>query len=124
MRIRWLGWAGVEVEEQGEWLVVDPLQDAGAVFAWMGEKAATMPRPDVVSPRGGAVAGLVTHLHRGQAGGGGLAGGVGPGALVDGAESYGGGGGGQPAVGPAGHELRTAGLDRRPTAAWTSTSAG
>jgi L-ascorbate metabolism protein UlaG (beta-lactamase superfamily) len=26
MKIRWLGWAGVEIEEQGEHIVIDPLR--------------------------------------------------------------------------------------------------
>ena len=67
MRIRWLGWAGVEVEESGERVVIDPLGDPAAVFAWLGERAAGMSVPAVVSPRPGAVAGLITHLHRDHA---------------------------------------------------------
>ena len=39
MRIRWLGWAGVEIESGGERVVVDPLGDPSAVFAWVGERA-------------------------------------------------------------------------------------
>jgi L-ascorbate metabolism protein UlaG (beta-lactamase superfamily) len=56
MRIRWLGWAGVEVEEQDERVVVDPLDDPAAVFAWLGERAAGMPLPEVIPPRPGSVA--------------------------------------------------------------------
>src|SRR5689334_2920699 len=67
MKIRLLGWAGVEVEEQGERIVIDPLEDATAVFSWIGDSAAAMPRPAVVAPRAGALAGLVTHLHRDHA---------------------------------------------------------
>ena len=43
MRIRWLGWAGVEIEAQGERVVVDPLRDPAAVFAWLGERARAIP---------------------------------------------------------------------------------
>jgi L-ascorbate metabolism protein UlaG (beta-lactamase superfamily) len=124
MRIRWLGWAGVEIEEQGERLVVDPLQDAGAVFAWMGERAATMPRPDVVSPRPGAVAGLLTHLHRDHADAAALAGALASDAPTFEPEGYGGAGAEQLAVAQADHELRTAGVKRRPTAAWTTSTIG
>ena len=45
MRIRWLGWAGVEIEAQGERVVIDPLQDAAAVFAWLGERARAIQAP-------------------------------------------------------------------------------
>ena len=67
MRIRWLGWAGVEIEAEGARVVVDPLADAGAVFAPFGERAEGRPLPEVVAPEPGAVAGLVTHLHRDHA---------------------------------------------------------
>src|SRR5947209_11051344 len=54
MRIRWLGWAGAEVEAQGERVIVDPLKDAAAVFAWLGERAAGMPVPEVTAAQPGA----------------------------------------------------------------------
>ena len=92
MRIRWLGWAGVELEEQGERVVVDPLEDAAAVFAWMGERAAAMPRPEVIAPRPGALAGLVTHLHRDHADAPALAAALADGAPVYEPQGYGGGG--------------------------------
>jgi len=61
------GWAGVELESQGERVVIDPLQDAGAVFAWLGERAAAIQIPVVVPAQPGAIAGLLTHLHRDHA---------------------------------------------------------
>jgi L-ascorbate metabolism protein UlaG (beta-lactamase superfamily) len=67
MQIRWLGWAGMEIEADGLRLVVDPLRDASAVFAFLGERAAAIPAPEVVAAEGDAVAGLVTHLHRDHA---------------------------------------------------------
>src|SRR6476620_11599488 len=68
MRLTWLGWAGAELEVDGATVVIDPLDDAGAVFAPFGERAAGTPLPDVVAPRpSAAVAGLVTHLHRDHA---------------------------------------------------------
>ena len=67
MRIRWLGWAGVEIEADGERVVVDPLDDPLAVFAWLGESASSIPLPEVVAARPGALAGLLTHLHRDHA---------------------------------------------------------
>jgi L-ascorbate metabolism protein UlaG (beta-lactamase superfamily) len=47
MRVRWLGWAGVEVEHGGEHVVIDPLEDPRAVFAWLGEAAAQTPAPEI-----------------------------------------------------------------------------
>lgn len=47
MRLTWLGWAGVELEANGATVVVDPLQDAGAVFAPLGERAQATPVPRV-----------------------------------------------------------------------------
>ena len=67
MKIRWLGWAGVEIEQQGEHIVIDPLEDATAVFAWTGMAPAEMTPPEVTPPRGAASAGLITHLHRDHA---------------------------------------------------------
>jgi L-ascorbate metabolism protein UlaG (beta-lactamase superfamily) len=65
MRVRWLGWAGVELEAEGASLVIDPLADAAATFAALGDRAAEVELPELVEPEGGdAVAGLVTHLHR------------------------------------------------------------
>ena len=66
MRVRWLGWAGVEIEADGAALVIDPLADPGATFAALGEEALRRVKlPAVVPPEArDAVAGLVTHLHR------------------------------------------------------------
>ena len=49
MRLTWLGWAGVELEVGGATVVVDPLKDAGAVFAHLDERTAVQP-PHVVAP--------------------------------------------------------------------------
>jgi len=76
MKIRWLGWAGVEIEADGGAVVIDPLADPGATFAPLGEEAGRGRLPTVVAPqaRGTAVAGLVSHLHRDHADAGALAG--------------------------------------------------
>ena len=39
MKVRWLGWAGVEIEADGAAVVIDPLADPGATFAALGERA-------------------------------------------------------------------------------------
>jgi L-ascorbate metabolism protein UlaG (beta-lactamase superfamily) len=75
MRIRWLGWAGVEIETDGQALVVDLLGDPSAVFAPLGDAARDGELPELALPEseGRALAGLVTHLHRDHADGPALA---------------------------------------------------
>jgi L-ascorbate metabolism protein UlaG (beta-lactamase superfamily) len=124
VQIRFLGWAGVEVQAQGEHVVVDPLQDARAVFAWLGDRAAAIPVPDIVPPADGAVAGLVTHLHRDHADAGALAAALASDACVFEPEDYGGADVERLAIAQADHELTAAGLSRRPTAAWSTVAAG
>lgn len=124
MRVRWLGWAGVEIEEQGERVVVDPLEDPRAVFAPYGERAAAMPSPEVLAPQPGAIAGLVTHLHRDHADAAALHTALSLGAPVLEPFGYGGAGGEQLAIALADRELSDAGLNRRATAQWTSVTAG
>jgi L-ascorbate metabolism protein UlaG (beta-lactamase superfamily) len=125
MQLTWLGWAGVELEADGATVVVDPLEDAGAVFAPLGERAAGTPLPQVVAPRAGrAVAGLVTHLHRDHADARALAAALASGATVfeppagDGDELE------ELALAQADHELAVSGLARRQVPPWQSVAAG
>jgi L-ascorbate metabolism protein UlaG (beta-lactamase superfamily) len=124
MRIRWLGWAGAEIEAEGERVVVDPLADAGAVFRALGDRVAQMQPPDVVPADGGAIAGAVTHLHRDHADAAALTAALAPGAPLLEPQAYGGEGLEQAAVAQADHELSAAGLARTPAAPWTSTTVG
>lgn len=124
MKVRWLGWVGVEVQEDGQRVVVDPLEDARAVFRWIGEDAAQMPAPAVVAPAPGALAGLVTHLHRDHADAAALAAALSADARVFEPIGYGGEGLEQLAVLQADRELTQAGLARVPTGAWTTTTVG
>ncbi len=124
MRIRWLGWAGVEVEAKGERVVIDPLQDAAVVFAWLGKQGREIALPEVVPARPGAIAGLVTHLHRDHADAAALTAALGAGATVYEPVDYGGEGRERLAVVQADHELTAAGLARQTAAAWTRTRAG
>jgi L-ascorbate metabolism protein UlaG (beta-lactamase superfamily) len=124
MRIRWLGWAGVEIEALGERVVVDPLQDAAAVFAWLGERAHAIPLPEVVPARPGAVAGLLTHLHRDHADAAALSIALHAGATVHEPVDFGGVSRARLAVVLADHELTAAGLARRAAAVWTTARAG
>ena len=122
MQIRWLGWAGVELEQGGETLVIDPLADPAGTFAWRGDAARDVELPPVeaASP-GRAVAGLVSHLHRDHTDAGALAG-----ALTDGGAVH------HPAateetnlaLAQADHELGAAELPRRAVETWDSVTAG
>jgi L-ascorbate metabolism protein UlaG (beta-lactamase superfamily) len=113
----------VEIEAGGATVVVDPLHDAHAVFAGLGEQAAGTPLPQVVpaSPAK-AVAGLVTHLHRDHADADALLAALAPGAPV--LEPLAGGGDEleELALAQAEHELAAAELERRRLAPWDSLS--
>jgi L-ascorbate metabolism protein UlaG (beta-lactamase superfamily) len=124
MQIRWLGWAGMEIEADGVRLVIDPLQDAGAVFAFLGERAAAIEAPEVVAAQGDAVAGLVTHLHRDHADAAALAAALAPGAPVLEPPTWGGGYLEQAAVAQADAELSASHLERRPLDPWATVEAG
>jgi L-ascorbate metabolism protein UlaG (beta-lactamase superfamily) len=124
MQIRWLGWAGVEVEAQSERVVVDPLADAAAVFAWLGEGAAEIPLPEILPAQSGAIAGLVTHLHRDHADAVALAAALSGGAEVYEPRGYGGVGVEQLAVAQADQELSASGLTRNAIAPWERVDAG
>lgn len=125
MRLTWLGWAGVELEAEGVTVVIDPLADAGAVFAALGEQAAGTPAPAVVAPGAGrAVAGMVTHLHRDHADAQALAAALRPGAPVLEPPPGGGGPLEELALAQAEHELDATGLVRRRCAPWESVTAG
>jgi len=49
MKVRWLGWAGVEIEADGASVVIDPLEDPGATFAVLGDGARDVQLPPVVA---------------------------------------------------------------------------
>ncbi len=124
MRITWLGWAGAQIEAEGERVVLDPLQDARAVFAWLGERAGECSPPQVAAPASGAIAGLVTHLHRDHADADALAGALAPGAPVLEPPDYGGAALERLAIAQADGELDAAGLARQALAPWTSETIG
>jgi L-ascorbate metabolism protein UlaG (beta-lactamase superfamily) len=124
MRVKWLGWAGVEIEAHEERVLVDPLQDAAAVFGWLAERGQAIPLPEVVPARPGAVAGLLTHLHRDHADAGALNRALRAGATVYEPVDYGGEGAERLAITQADRELTNAGLVRQPVAAWAGTTIG
>lgn len=125
MRLRMLGWAGVEIEAGGATVVVDALHDAGAVFAPLVGKTEELDAPAVVpATPGAAVAGLVTHLHRDHADAVALAAALRPGAPVLGPPPNPGEQIEGLALAQAEHELAAAGLELRPVAPWESMTAG
>ena len=76
MKVRWLGWAGVEIEAEGKAVVIDPLADPAATFAALGaDVLRRVQLPEVGAPKaqGTTVAGLVSHLHRDHTDAGALA---------------------------------------------------
>jgi L-ascorbate metabolism protein UlaG (beta-lactamase superfamily) len=121
MQVRWLGWAGVELEFDGTTIVIDPLADAGGTFAALGDAARHAEPPAVATAAAGrAVAGLVSHLHRDHTDAGALAAALEPGATVHHpvrAEE------GNLALAQAEHELTVAGLPRREVAVWSTVTA-
>ncbi len=124
MKVRWLGWAGVEVEAEGARIVIDPLEDPGAVFAPYGEPAAGTPVPEVTAPRPGAAAALVTHLHRDHADAAALRAALAHEAVVYEPVGYGGDRAEQLALTQADGELTAAGLTRKPTEPWRTVTVG
>jgi L-ascorbate metabolism protein UlaG (beta-lactamase superfamily) len=126
MRIRWLGWAGVEIEAEGATVVIDPLDDPAATFAALGEQAREVEIPTVVGPggHGGAVAGLVTHLHRDHTDAVALTEALAPDASVHEPAWPGGGDFENLGLAQANAELEQAGLRRTSAEVWQSFEAG
>lgn len=124
MRCRYLGWAGLELEHDGATLVIDPLRDGAAVFAVLGPAAAGIRLPDITPPAPGALAGLVTHLHRDHTDAGALREALAPGAPVFGPPDDPGTPEQDAALLLARSELGEAGLGFRGLAPWTSETVG
>lgn len=121
MHARWLGWAGVEIEHDGATVVIDALDDPAATWAVFGELARDIELPEVVAPRGGAVAALATHLHRDHTDAAAVAAALAPDAALHhpaNAEE------GNLALAQAEHELAEAAVPRREVAPWESFTAG
>jgi L-ascorbate metabolism protein UlaG (beta-lactamase superfamily) len=126
MKIRWLGWAGVEIEVDGAAVVVDPLVDPGATFAALGDTAKDVELPPVVPAEadGAALAGLVTHLHRDHTDAGALAAALAGDAAVHTPAWPGGSDFENLALAQASAELEQAGLSREAHDAWQSFEVG
>ena len=106
--------------------MVDPLEDATAVFAPLRLSAEQIRPPAVTPPgaRGQAVAGLVTHLHRDHADAAALTGALASGAPVFGPPAPTGDPVENLGLAQALHELSAAGLEPQPTAPWAAHTLG
>jgi L-ascorbate metabolism protein UlaG (beta-lactamase superfamily) len=126
MRVRRLGWAGVEIEADGATVVIDPLADPGATFAALGDRAREVQLPAIVPPdaQGSAVAGLVTHLHRDHTDAGALGAALADDATVHEPRWPGGKDFENLAVAQGNAELKQAGLSRRAMEPWERVEAG
>jgi L-ascorbate metabolism protein UlaG (beta-lactamase superfamily) len=126
MKVRWLGWAGVEIEAEGETLVIDPLADPAATFAALAEDARErMQVPEVTAPNGSeALAGLVSHLHRDHTDARALAEGLAPDAAVHEPVWPGGEDAENLSLAQANFELERADLERREFEVWQSAEIG
>lgn len=123
MRIRWLGWAGVEIEARGESIVVDLLGTPEGVLDGTG---LTSPMPKVVMPRtaGDVAGGLCTHLHRDHTDAGALGQVLRSDAPVLHPESFGGDDHENFWTLQADRELDAQRLRRQPTGYWETTEIG
>jgi L-ascorbate metabolism protein UlaG (beta-lactamase superfamily) len=125
MKVRWLGWAGVEIEAEDETVVIDPLADPAATFAALAEDARERVRvPEVVVPASKALAGLVSHLHRDHTDAGALLEGLAPDAAVHEPLWPGGEQAENLSLAQANFELEKASLERRPFDIWESAEIG
>lgn len=75
MKVRRLGWAGIEVEAAGSTLVIDPLEDISPMAPYVTESREPLPGPE---RSGSALLALVTHLHSDHADPGAVAGALAP----------------------------------------------
>ncbi|QWF77863.1 MBL fold metallo-hydrolase [Amycolatopsis sp. CA-230715] len=118
MRVRRLGWAGLEIEAGGERLVIDYVRDLSPLFTGWKSGAG------LAAPSGKVTAALVTHLHRDHTDAAALADVLAPGAPVL-----------RPAPGhgddvdnvttlPAERELTRHGLAAEVVAAWSTRETG
>src|SRR5436190_4830438 len=122
MQARWLGWAGVELEEDGVTLVIDPLADPAGVFAALAGDAREVELPPVAPATAGrAVGGLVSHLHRDHTDAGALARALAAGAAVHHPAPT---EDGNLALAQAEYELGAAELPREAVATWDSVELG
>jgi L-ascorbate metabolism protein UlaG (beta-lactamase superfamily) len=122
MELRWLGWAGVEIESNGESVVIDLLGDPMGVLAAVPDIAARTEMPVVVPPsnEGKVLAGLSTHLHRDHVDAAALARALLPGAPILHPEGFGGDDLENFWLAQVESELRASGLVRTTVAPWES----
>lgn len=121
MRIRRLGWAGLELEAGGQTAVIDLFEDAAPLVPFTGEPRGPLPPP---SQPGRAILALVTHLHADHTDPAALARALAPGATVLRPPPSRGGGLEGVATAGAEHGLAEYGLATRTVAPWETVEAG
>ncbi len=103
--------------------MIDPLQDAGALWAWAGDRGRTAALPELVAaePGGRASVALVTHLHRDHADAGALRSALSPDGVVLAPEPFGGDDVEEAGLAQAGAEIVAAELPLRRVRVWERT---
>jgi L-ascorbate metabolism protein UlaG (beta-lactamase superfamily) len=120
MIVRRLGWAGIELEAEGETLLVDLMEDASGMEPFVGPPHGPLPPPS----RPDAVAGLVTHLHADHCDAAALARALAPGAPVLRPETAEGGGLETAALAEAEQGLERHALPSRVVEPWEDVAVG
>lgn len=115
-----LGWAGVQLRDGSSSVVIDPLRDPEALWAFAADLARDVALPAVVAaePAGDAVVALVTHLHRDHADTAALKAALRTDGLVLAPEPFGGDEVEEAALEPAATALRRSGLTVRHVRPW------
>jgi len=127
VKVRWLGWAGVEIEVEGATVVIDPLANPAATFAALGDEVlerVELPTVVAAERRGEALAGMVSHLHRDHTDAEALAAALAPDAPVLEPRWPGGEDAENLAIAQANFELKRSGLARRPVEVWETIDVG
>lgn len=120
MDARLLGWAGLQLRDGSSSVVIDPLEDPAALWAWAGDRGRAVALPEIVAAEpGGAISvALVTHMHRDHADAGALKAALSPDGVVLAPEPFGGDDVEEAGIAQAGAEIANAGLPLRRVRAW------
>ncbi len=120
MRVRRLGWAGIEIEAQGATAIVDLLEDAGPLERFIGAPQAPLLSPAASS----AGLALVTHLHSDHTDPAAVVRALAPGGVLARPEPAAGDGLETAALAVAEHQLAELGVPSRMVAPWQTVEVG
>jgi L-ascorbate metabolism protein UlaG (beta-lactamase superfamily) len=121
MRVRRLGWAGIEIEAQGVTAVVDLLEDVGPLERFIGPPQAPLLAP---AAQGSVTLALVTHLHSDHTDPAAVARALAPDGLLLRPEAAAGEGLETAALAVAEHQLAKMEIPSRTVAPWQTIEAG